>query len=618
MFKNKKLLVLFIIANIWGVFYILWRGIYTVNYGGDDYSLAWSIILLLAEIFSMGIFISFSLAVLRKDDYQLPTCPVQKPDKMPSIDIFVCSLNEDKEILKPTLMAAMNIDYPHKKVYLLDDGSRPEMFELTKRLGCQYITRDNNVGFKAGNVNNALKQTDGEIVIIFDADHIPVSTFIKDIICNFADPKVALIQTPQHFFNPDPFQKNLNLESHISNEQDLFYRVIEPGLSTYDATICGGTNFFLRRSYVEAAGGFPEDSLTEDFALSVKLESKGYKVLYYNKPVATGKSTETFGEYLKQRSRWAKGNLSVIYSIGNFKNIIKLKPVQIFFHVMGVSYFFYPFARLIFLLSPVMFVIFGLMPVNAIIYQLAIFQVTYFAFKIWFFVITSARYRHVIFTDVYESATTPFLAKEILFHFLIPSFIKKPKFLVTDKSKHQVKKRITWKYFLPLLLIIVLLVYTNYLAISKLYEGAVSEGAYLVNIFWNTYNLIIMIFALRVSVDKDDHREDLRIPIKHDVMLINKTNEKFQVKTINMSNNGALLNSNIPIPETFLTDSHIILPGCDEMGINFLETIKKEGEYFYRTEFISLCGDDSCLRNQDACFITNMFAHSDDWDEEAN
>lgn len=310
MFKNKRLLVLLIVANLWGIVYILWRAVYTVNYLGDIYSLTWSILLLLAEIFSMVIFISFSLAVSRKDDYELPHCPVIPPDKLPGVDIFVCSLNETEEILKPTLMAALNIDYPNKKVYLLDDGKRPEMFELTKKLGCNYITRETNKGYKAGNINNALKQTSGEIVIIFDADHIPVSTFIKDIICNFSDPKVALIQTPQHFFNLDPFQKNLGLQEYITNEQDLFYRVIEPGLATYNATICGGTNFFFRRQYVEKAGGFPEDTLTEDFAMGLKLETMGYKILYYNRPVATGKSTETFGEFIKQRSRWASALLS--------------------------------------------------------------------------------------------------------------------------------------------------------------------------------------------------------------------------------------------------------------------------------------------------------------------
>lgn len=614
MFKNKNLLILLIVANVWGIAYITWRTVYTVNYLGDIYSLSWSILLLLAEIFSMMIFISFSLAASRKEDYQLPHCPVKPIEKMPSIDIFVCSLNEEEEIVKPTLMAALNIDYPNKKVYLLDDGRRAEMFELTKKLGCNYITRQTNKGFKAGNINNALKQTNGEIVIIFDADHIPVSTFIKDIVCNFSDPDVALIQTPQHFFNLDPFQKNLGFQKYVTNEQDLFYRVIEPGLATYNATVCGGTNFFFRRQYVEKAGGFPEDTITEDFALGLKLEIMGYKILYYNKPVATGKSTETFGEYIKQRSRWARGNLSVIFNFDNFKNLLKLNFLQIFFKISGVSYFFYPFARLIFILSPAMFILFDLITVNAIIYQIATFQVFYFIFKIWFFIITSGRYRHFLFTDVYETATSPFLAKDIAEMFLIPSFIKKQKFLVTDKSDSDKPSSIDLKFFLPVFLLFLFLLFTESSAIWKINFTEADPGPLAVNIFWNTYNLIIMMYALRVVIDRKEKRESLRIPVRQEVVIINENKEKFTAHTVNISQTGALLISIQKIPEGFLTGAHIILPGCEEMGLELVEKNEQDNQNLYQVKFNSLCKDDICYWNQDVCLIDNIYKNSDEWE----
>ncbi len=615
MFRNKQLLSLLIVANIWGIAYVIWRAVYTVNYLGDIHSIIWSVILLLAEAFSMMVFISFSLAVSRKDDYELPQCRVNTADNFPSIDIFVCSLNEKEEVVKPTLIAALNIDYPNKKVYLLDDGRRPEMFALTKRLGCNYITRETNQGFKAGNINNALKQTSGEIVIVFDADHIPVSTFINDIVCNFADPKVALIQTPQHFFNLDPFQKNLNLQKHITNEQDLFYRVIEPGLATYNATICGGTNFFFRRQYVEEAGAFPEDTITEDFALGLKLESMGYKILYYNKPVATGQSAETFAEYIKQRSRWARGNLSVIFNIENLKNLFKLNFLQIFFKVSGVSYFFFPYARLIFILSPAMFILFDLITVDAIIYQIAAFQIFYFVFKIWFFIITAGQYRHFLFTDVYETATSPFLAKDITEMFLIPSFIKKQKFLVTDKSKTLTKPKLNLKLFMPIFVLYIFVLFAQLYALWDINFNDVNPAPLTVNIFWNTYNLIIFTYALRVVFDKKELRDSIRIPIRQEVFIINRNGQRFNAHTINISKSGALIKSRTKIPDEALLDAHIILPACEEMGFKLIRKSEQSGDYLYQIKFISLCSDDVCYWNQDACFIDNMFTHSDDWEK---
>ncbi|HSA06164.1 MAG TPA: cellulose synthase catalytic subunit [Candidatus Gastranaerophilales bacterium] len=605
---NKNILVLFIIANIWGILYIAWRLFYTINYANDAYALTWSVLLLLAEAFSMMIFVSFSLAVIRKDEYKLPGAEytMLMLDELPYVDIFVCSLNEDEEILKPTLTSALNIDYPNKKVYLLDDGRRPEMFELTKKLGCHYITRNTNIGFKAGNINNALRQTDGEVILVLDADHVPVATLLKEIINNFKDEKVALVQTPQHFFNLDPFQKNLSFEKHLTNEQDLFYRVIEPGLSVWNATICGGTNFLIRRKHLAEVGGFPEDTITEDFAVSLKLESKHYKILYYNKPLCSGKSTETFQEYVKQRSRWARGNLGVIYNFSNLKYLFKLNPIQIFLKIAGVTYFFYPFARLIFIFSPIAFIFFDLISVVAIVYQLIIFQITYFIFKIWFFVIIAKKYRNFLFTDVYECATSPFLAIELIKFILIPPFIKKPKFIVSNKSSMSEKSSIDFQYFIPLLLITFILFAGEVKAIWDLHHDPVSPGGIAVNIFWNTYNLLIMFYALRATFDRPEFRKNIRIPVRHEVIIINKNRKQYSACTINISQGGALLSSKNLIPNEFLADAHIKFSDCEEMKIDHIQTIATKNDFLYRIKF-------NLLKEEDA-FLKNMFLNSNSWD----
>lgn len=609
MIKNKKLLVLFIIANIWGCFYIFWRAFYTINYLNDFYSVFWSVLLLVAESFSMIVFICFSLAVIRKDDYVLPGQEHETlmHDELPSIDIFVCSLNEEEEIVKPTLRAALNIDYPNKKVYLLDDGRRPHMFELAKKLGCYYVTRDNNIGYKAGNINNALKHSNGELILVLDADHVPVSTILKELVGNFKEENVALIQTPQHFFNLDPFQKNLHFEKYVTNEQDLFYRVIEPGLSCWNATICGGTNFIVTRKHLEEAGGFPEDTLTEDFALSLILESKGYKILYYNKPLCSGKSTETFEEYIKQRSRWARGNLSSVFSFGNLKYLLKLNPIQIFFKVTGVSYFFYPFARLVFIFSPIVFIFFGLISVAAVIYQLVFFQISYFILKVMFFVFTARKYRNFLFTDVYESATSPFLALELIKFFLVPPFIKKPKFVVSDKKSIYEKIPFNIKYFLPLLIITAILFCGEVKAIYDLYNDPVSPGGIAVNIFWNTFNLLVMVYALRVTFDRPEFRRNVRIPVRHEVTIFNNKGQHYNAYTVNMSQGGALLTSRDYIPEEFLADCRIKFPECEEMKLEYIETISTKNEFLYRIKFDSLEEEDG--------FIKSMFNNSNAWDK---
>lgn len=263
-----------------------------------------------------------------------------------------------------------------------------------------------------------------------------------------------------------------------------------------------------------------------------------------------------------------------------------------------------------------MFILFDLITVKAIIYQIATFQVLYFFFKIWFFIVTSGKYRHFLFTDVYETATAPFLAKDITEMLLIPSFIKKQKFLVTNKSQSDTKPKIDLRFFIPVLLFFLFLLFTEIVAIWKINFTGADPWPLAVNIFWNTSNLIIMFYALRVVIDRNDKRDSSRIPIRQEVAIINKNNEKFIAYTINISQSGALITSREKIPAEILADAHIILPGCDEMGFELIKKIEKDDKNLYEVKFISLCNEDVCYWNQDACFINNMFTHSDNWDKE--
>jgi len=636
----KKILFLMYFSVIFGIFYIAWRAFYTVNYNHGEFSTFWSFVLLGAELYSLMIFISFALAVSKEakrppNTKRAESKPFYYMKEWPTVDIFITTINEEMEIVKDTLTACMNIDYPNKKVFLLDDGRRKEMLALTKELGCEYITRATNQGYKAGNVNNALKQTNGEIVVIFDADHIPVSTFLKETIGFFDDRRVALLQTPQYFLNLDPFQKNLNLEKYISNEQELFYKIIEPGLAEYEATICGGTNFLMRRKYVEEAGYFPENTITEDFAMSLRLQCKGYKVAYYNKPLATGKSVETFADYIKQRSRWAKGNLQALLDPGNYKNLIKLKPIQFFFNFMGAFYFLYCFPRIIFILSPVLFILCGVMPVQAIIYQIALYQIIYFSLKIMFFNVTAGKYRHFLFTDVYESATSLFLSVDLMKMFLIPNFILKTKFVVTNKSN--IKYKLDYNYFIPLLVMAGLVLASVFKGFYDLfYIQAPNAPSIWVNIFWSIYNMGAIIFALKVTLNKPEIRKTVRIPIKTKVKLYNFKGYVRIFNTINVSKTGALLTLDEFIPENFFENCYLIFPDCNKKRSNedkkqevtysektfvqnfksgykleLIDIYKKDTHYYYRVK-LDVCKDTDCptIKN---CLIENIFSNSHNW-----
>ena len=146
-----------------------------------------------------------------------------------SVDVFIPTYNEPVEIVRRTLLAARNIDYPHA-TWLLDDGNRPEMAGLASQLGVRYVTRPDNTHAKAGNLNHALRLSRADFVAIFDADHAPKRNFLDETLGYFEDSGVAFVQTPQDFFNLDSYQhRRKRGDRRVWTEQSLFFRVIQRG-----------------------------------------------------------------------------------------------------------------------------------------------------------------------------------------------------------------------------------------------------------------------------------------------------------------------------------------------------------------------------------------------------
>jgi cellulose synthase (UDP-forming) len=189
---------------------------------------------------------------------------------------------------------------------LLDDQRRPAMRELARKLGCSYLDRPDNSHAKAGNLNHALARSEGELVLCFDADFIPTRDFLQRTVGFFRDHKLAMVQTPQNFFNDDAVTRNLGLEGVLEDEQRFFFRALQPGRDAMNAIVCHGTCWLARRSALHHIGGIPTETITEDWATSIKLQAAGYKLLYLNEALSAGLSAATCGEFVQQRSRWAR------------------------------------------------------------------------------------------------------------------------------------------------------------------------------------------------------------------------------------------------------------------------------------------------------------------------
>jgi len=347
---KRTAIVFFVLLSI---AYITWRICFTMNPAQP----VASFLFFFADVVTCFSSILFVISFWRK-----PKPPVASiHSRQFSVDVFVPTLNEDCTMLETTLRACMNMEYPHQ-TWLLDDGRRPEMKMLSERLGVGYIAREENSGAKAGNLNNAMRHTQGELMAVFDADFRPEKDFLSRLVGYFHDGKVGVVQVPQTYYNTDSFQHRRLSGHEIYSDQDTFMHLVLPARNNWNAAYWIGTNALLRREAIGMAGGFPTDCVTEDVLASMYIHGLGWKSLYIDAPLASGRAPVNISEYYIQRQRWAKGAFQIMRSHNPlFQKGLTL--MQRLFYFSSVSHFFEGSIKMVYYLFPAFFFLFGLVPV---------------------------------------------------------------------------------------------------------------------------------------------------------------------------------------------------------------------------------------------------------------
>jgi cellulose synthase (UDP-forming) len=290
----------------------------------------------------------------------------------PAVDVLIPTFNEDVDVVEPTVMRAMQLRGAEARVALLDDGGRADMQAVAARHGAEYVARPDHDGAKAGNINWQLSRTDAPFVAVLDCDHVPLPEFLEVSLASFDSPDVAFVQTPQYYANGH----DGGLAEASWSQQALFFGTIAPGRDARGAMFCCGTNVVFRREALESAGGFPTESLTEDFELSVRLHSDGWKSRYIPTVLASGLGPEDMGSYVSQQLRWARGCLSALPKI----LVARLRPSVRLQYLLAAAYWLTGWTLLVYMLFPLVRIVTGQQPVEvASAEQFLVYWLPYFA-----------------------------------------------------------------------------------------------------------------------------------------------------------------------------------------------------------------------------------------------
>jgi len=460
-----------------------------------------SILFFLSEVFVHGRIALGNLSLLRLTDRSgqadASAGEVRTAKYVPTVDVFLPTYSEPVEILRRSIIGCQAMDYPYKTIWLLDDQRRPAMRELARELGCCYMTRPDNTHAKAGNLNHALPLSEGELVVCFDADFIPTREFLQRTVGFFRDPEVALVQTPQNFFNEDAVTHNLGLEGALEDEQKFFFRALQPGRDARNAIVCHGTCWVARRSALEEIGGIPTETITEDWATSIKLQAAGYKLVYLNEALSAGLSADTCGEFVQQRMRWAQGTLQALFASTNPLRVRGLSGWQRLLHLSGILYYLGSVSTLFVLLAPLFYLFFGILILQTSIVEMLFFRLPLMLGYYMLFSWLTLRTRSAVWTEFYDAFLAPAMTLTVVRSLCKPFGVG---FRVTDKSVHKRRLAINRKVAFPFAALFVLHVAGLALSIA-LGRHIEQPETFGIVAYFTLGNLAMLWLCLLVSID---------------------------------------------------------------------------------------------------------------------
>lgn len=415
----------------------------------------------------------------------------------PSVDVLIPTCGEPLPVLERCLRACRQLQYPHRCLWVLDDAGRPEVAALAERYGCRYHHRPEHRHAKAGNLNAGLPLGSGELVAVFDADFAPQQHFLERTIGLLLDPKVALLQTPQHFLNADPVMRNLAMEAWLLPDEESFYRWIEPVRSAWQSVVCAGTSFVVRRAALEDIGGFVEEAISEDLVTGMALAARGWQLRYLGEKLSAGLAAETMLDFVRQRQRWASGTLQALRLRQGPLRLRGLHWGQRLAYLEGALHWFNTVPRLLLLLMPLSIGMLGVAPV-----ELTGPAVMGLLLPLWVALMLSVGWlnrgsRHALLADLPGWALAVPLAATVI----ASLWGRVQPFRITPKHREQGAGGIAPVLAMPLMVLLGLNGLNLFGIFRHLASGGVTEASAWLGLLWGSLTLLGLLVALRACHD---------------------------------------------------------------------------------------------------------------------
>ena len=493
--ENPFKIAVYTLALLTTLAYIVYRFAFTMPFDLGPLDIIFGLIVILAETIEVIEFCIYFFNTLCRSK-KSPEIPKVNMKDCPEVDVFIATIDEDSKLLEKTMKACSEMKYSDTKkvhIYLCDDGNRKELAGLAKKYGVKHLTRQNNKGAKAGNYNHALKETKSPYVVTFDADMQPNKDFLMKTMPFFLKyDNIGFVQTPQSFNNPDIFQARLS--SKIPFEQDYFYHYIQMARNNNNSVILCGTNCVISRKALKDAGGFAEESIAEEVATGMLIESLGYQGIAVNNVLAHGEAVDNVPGFLKQRSRWGRGCIQTIKRYGVFRNR-GLNFRQKLDYFVSINYWQFSVKRMLYLLLPLLFVFFNIIAIQGNLVVFASIFFTQYFIKRFVIDLLENGHKSSTWSKIYELIQAPLMVGPIIKEVL---GFGSTKFEVTKKGSNNEKNVVDGKLLASHLVLLSLSLFGIGLAFYK--ANILGIERYIIPLIWLFANTLYMLAAVIFDV----------------------------------------------------------------------------------------------------------------------
>ncbi len=490
--------------------YLIWRTAHTLGIVGAPCAVLGTA-LYLAEVYAWAVLLLGVFQTIRP--LNRPVVAISgDPANWPTVDVFVTTFGESLEIVRTTVLAAMDLDYPEGRfrVHILDDGRRPDLRDFAEDAGCGYLVREGNHQAKAGNRNAALTRTDGELIAVLDCDDVPTRAFLQLTVGWFQrDARLALVQTPNHPYSPDPIQRNTARfpdGERMSGECDVFHGPIQGGNDLWNAALFCGSCAVIRRAALTGIGGFAGETLAGDAQTSLRLQRAGWNTAYLDARLAAGLAAGRLAVHICQRARRAHGMTRILLLNCPLFGRGLTWPQRLC-TLSGLLQLQFALPRIVFLTSPLAFLLFG----QTIIAAAPAAILAYAAPHLFCSAALSNRIhggsRRPFWNEVHQTI--------LAFHLLPATMLpllrrRRAPDIAADKRGLIDKPYFAWRMVSPQITcgVALLLAIVTGLARYRLHGGG--SDTLLLNIGWASFNLMLLLAAIGAARETRQLRSDAR------------------------------------------------------------------------------------------------------------